>query len=138
MKAEGDDVRLREAGRSSDEASDDEDFGKLVGRRISMNQDNKTGQDFESHLAHGPGEGVLREIQNMFNEYRESENKEQAREELSEICDKHAIPRHQFVGYFLSNSLSEKPEDFRHLMNLVFEYFYLDQKLVDARQMKDR
>lgn len=62
LKADGDDVRLREAGRSSDEDSEDEDFGKLVGRRISMNQDNKTGQDFESHLAHGPGEGVLREI----------------------------------------------------------------------------
>lgn len=101
--------------------SEDEDAGKLIERRISMNKDNKTGQNFECHLQDGrPSAGVLREIQNMFEEYRESEDKDHAKSEFIELCDKYAISRHQFMGYFMNNSLSEKPENFRHLMDLIF------------------
>ena len=62
----------------------------------------------------------------MFEEFRESDDKEHAKEEMIDICDKYKLSRHQFLGYFLNNSLSEKPEDFKHLCNLVFEYLYLD------------
>lgn len=49
----------------------------------------------------------------MFNEYKESENKVHAKEELVEICDKYEIDKSQFLGYFLNNALAEKPDDFR-------------------------
>ena len=39
------------------------------------------------------------------------------------------------MGYFLNNALSEKPEDFNRYKNLCFEYFFLDQKLLDGQEM---
>jgi len=49
----------------------------------------------------------------MFMEYKESEDKVHAKEELIEICERNSIQKFQFIGYFLNNSLSEKPADFR-------------------------
>jgi len=60
-----------------------------------------------------PEPGIRREILNMFNEYKESENKEHAHGELLTICKQYGIECYQFLGYFLNNSLAEKPEDFR-------------------------
>jgi hypothetical protein len=48
----------------------------------------------------------------MFLEYREFEDKEHAKEELIEICERNDIQKFQFIGYFLNNSLSEKPNCF--------------------------
>ena len=39
------------------------------------------------------------------------------------------------MGYFLNNALSEKPEDFNRYLNLCFEYFFLDLKLLDGEEM---
>lgn len=123
---------------SASDHSSDVDAKKMDRRRISFNKRNTTGQNFESHLKQGrPAPSVLREIQNLFQEYRESEDREHAKEEMIDICDKHKIQRHQFLGYFLNNALSEKPEDFRHLLRLVLEYFYVDQKLLDNNEMKN-
>jgi hypothetical protein len=49
----------------------------------------------------------------MFNEYKEMEDKPHAISEMKDICEEHEIEKFQFVGYFLSNSLAEKPDDFR-------------------------
>ena len=71
----------------------------------------------------------------MFNEYKEFEDKNHAREELVAICKQYDITTYSFLGYFLNNSLAEKPDDFRQYLNLVFEYFFEDQKLCDSAQM---
>ena len=71
----------------------------------------------------------------MFNEYKEFEDRNHSREELVGICKQYEIKVHQFLGYFLNNSLAEKPDDFRQYMTLVFKYFFEDQKLLDAKQM---
>ena len=60
-----------------------------------------------------PSAGVRREILNMFNEYKEFENKVHAKGELVEICQKYEIDQSQFLGYFWNNALAEKPNDFR-------------------------
>jgi len=60
----------------------------------------------------------------MFNEYKELEQKEHAKSELLAICTQYSIERFQFVGYFLSNALAEKPSDFRQYLGLVLEYFF--------------
>ena len=56
----------------------------------------------------------------MFNEYKESNDKSHAKQELLSICNQYSIERFMFVGYFLNNSLAEKPDDFRKYLNLVF------------------
>jgi hypothetical protein len=116
-----------------DEVSEDEDVKGFVERRLSMNQFNMAGMNFQKYQESKPSQGVRREILNMFNEYKEFEDKNHAREELVGICKQYEIKVHQFLGYFLNNSLAEKPDDFRQYMTLVFEYFFEDQKLLDAK-----
>lgn len=125
------------AAEGASEESADDDAKKMDRRRISFNKRNSTGQNFEAHLKQGrPEPSVLREIQNLFQEYRESEDRGHAQQELIDICDKNSISRHQFIGYFLNNALSEKPEDFRHLQDLVLDYFYVEQQLLNTDEMK--
>lgn len=42
------------------------------------------------------------------------------------------------MGYFLSNSLAEKPNDFRQYAGLVFDVFFEEAKLLDKDQMVER
>lgn len=95
-----------------------------------MNKINQTGMNFQSYMDTKPEPGVRREILNMFNEYKESGNKQHARDELTAICAQYGIKEFQFIGYFLNYSLAEKPEDFRRYLNLVFEYFFTEEKLL--------
>ena len=95
------------------------------------------GLNLQKYTEKKPSAGVRREILNMFNEYKESENKVHAKEELVEICEKYEIDQSQFLGYFLNNALAEKPDDFRQYLNLTYEYFYEDQKLLDEKKMLD-
>jgi len=39
------------------------------------------------------------------------------------------------VGYFINNALSEKPEDFNTYLNLCFEYYFKDLKLLNELEM---
>jgi len=73
----------------------------------------------------------------MFNEYKESDDKEHARDELISICNQYEIEKYQFIGYYLNNSLAEKPQDFRKYLNLVYEYFFEDQKIIELDKLKE-
>jgi hypothetical protein len=76
----------KKAFNEDDSHEDDDDADKMISRRISMNKDNKIGTDFESHLIEGqPKQAVKNEIENMFNEYRESEDKQHAKEEVEKF-----------------------------------------------------
>lgn len=35
----------------------------------------------------------------------------------------------------MNNSLSEKPQDFRQLLDMVFEYFFKEENLIDNNQL---
>lgn len=111
-------------GAGDSEEDEDEDATKIVGRRLSLNQFNEVGMNFQKYQDIKPAAGVRREILNMFNEYKELEQKEHAKSELLAICTQYSIERFQFVGYFLSNALAEKPSDFRQYLGLVLEYFF--------------
>jgi hypothetical protein len=74
----------------------------------------------------------------MFNEYKQLEDKEHAKDELVSISEQYSIDKYFFVGYFLSNALTEKPDDFRKYIGLVFEFFYTEAKLLKKEQMLER
>lgn len=112
LKAEDPKKYNKLMGHNSDDDEDD-DVNEVLGRRMSMNKFNRVGMNFQRYLENKPEPAVRREILNMFNEYKESENKEHARDELQTICNQYGIKHYQFVGYFLNNSLAEKPDDFR-------------------------
>lgn len=124
-------------GHTSD-GEEDDDVSNAVERRQSMNQFNQTGLNFQKYQDHKPSAGVRREILNMFNEYKELEDKKHAMEEFESICSQYEIQKFQFIGYFLSNSLAEKPQDFRQYIGLVFDCFYIEFKLLDTEQLRER
>ena len=126
LKAENSKQYNKFLGHNSDDEEDDDDVNNAIGRRMSMNQNNQVGMNFQRYMEQKPEPGVRREILNMFNEYKESENRDHAREELLTICEQYGIKSYQFIGYYLNNSLAEKPDDFRRYMDLVFQYFFTD------------
>lgn len=127
LKAEDNDAYNKFLGHTGlTDDDEDEDVSNFVERRMSLNQFNETGMNFHRYQEMKPTAGVRREILNIFNEYKESDNKDHAKSELLDICKQYEIERYTFVGYFLSNSLAEKPEDFKQYLNLVYEYFYED------------
>ena len=136
LKADDEDGYNKMIGHTG-QTDEDEDVTDFVGRRNSSNQFNVMGLNLQKYTDKKPSAGVRREILNMFNEYKEFENKVHAKEELVEICKKYDIDQSQFLGYFLNNALAEKPDDFRQYLNLTYEYFYEDQKLLDEKKMLD-
>ena len=137
LKADGPETYKKYVGHDS-ESEEDEDITTIVQRRQSMNMVNEVGMNFHKYQEAKPAAGVRREILNMFNEYKDSENKEHARDELISICEQYNIQKYIFVGYFINNSLAEKPDDFRQYTNLVYEYFFKDQKLIDGKELLER
>ena len=103
-----------------------------------MNQFNETGMNFQKYQEIKPSAGVRREILNMFNEYKELEDKQHAKDELLSITEEYGIEKFQFVGYFLSNSLTEKPQDFRKYIGLVFSFFYKEAEIINKKEMFER
>lgn len=100
-----------------------------------MNEINEVGYNFHTHQENKPAKNVTYEISNMFLEYKESEDKVHAKEEFIEICERNSLHKFQFIGYFFNNSLSEKPNDFEELINMIFGYFYKEEKLIDNKQL---
>ena len=60
---------------SEESVSDDEDAIKLVDRKISMNQENVVGLDFERYNKIKPSQVIKLKIQNLFMEFKESRDK---------------------------------------------------------------
>lgn len=116
-------------------SEEDEEAVKFIKHRKSMNEFNEVGHNFQKYQENKPAKGVTLEISNMFMEYKEFEDKVHAKEELIEICERNSIHKFQFIGYFLNNSLSEKPNDFRNLIDMVFDYFLDEEKLIDSNQL---
>jgi len=125
-------------GAPNSDDEEDEDVSNVVERRQSMNTYNEAGMNFQKYQDIKPAAGVRREILNMFNEYKEMEDKQHAEEELIAICKQYDLQRFQFVGYFLSNSLAEKPNDFRQYVELVFNCFHIEKQLLNKEEMKER
>ena len=136
LKADDDHEYNKYIGAGNSDEEEDEDIAGVVERRKSQNNFNLAGINFQKYHDEKPfSDGVRREILNMFNEYKELEDKNHAKEELLAICNQYKIERYQFVGYFLSNALAEKPNDFRKYISLVFEIFHVEEKLLDKQQM---
>ena len=86
LKADDSEQYKKYLGHESD-SEEDEEARNCINRRMSMNKFNDIGLDLHIYQETKPSAGVRREILNMFNEYKESENKEHARDELIAICD---------------------------------------------------
>ena len=86
LKADDGEDYKKFVGEGDSITDEDEDASKIVDRRISMNKFNEVGMNFQKYHDIKPDAGVRREILNMFNEYKQMEQKLHAKEELIHIC----------------------------------------------------
>ena len=60
---------------------------------MSVNKFNDVGRNFQKYQDDKPAAGGRREILNMFNEFKESSDREHAKEELIQICMQYNIEK---------------------------------------------
>ena len=85
LKADDSEVFNEAFGHKHKSSSDeDEDASRFVERRKSMNEFNEVGRNFQKYQDNKPAKGVTNEILNMFNEYKDSNDREHAKDEFIE------------------------------------------------------
>jgi len=112
------------AGGSDDEESNEE-YRKILSRRVSMNEENVTGTNFEKYNGEAkPSQEIRRKIANYLNEYREHSDEKFAKEIFLEICAETSIARFTFVGYILSNGFSLDSAGWTTTLDLIVNILY--------------
>ena len=123
--------------RAYDEHSEDEDATKLVDRKISLNQTNVVGLNFEKYNDLKPTPEIKRKITNLCMEYHELKDKKHAADEFIEIITSTGLQKFVFVGYLLNNALNMDPAGWQEISDLVINHFYVEQKLFEDKDLID-
>ena len=121
--------------KAQDSRSEDEDANKIVDRKISINQSNVTGLDFEKYNDLKPTPEIKRKITNLCLEFRESGDKEHASAEFIEICEQTGLKRFVFLGYLLNNALSMDQNGWDETISLVIDTFFKAQNLFAGKDI---
>lgn len=78
----------------------------MIDRKISINQDNVLGLDFENYNKLKPSQEIKLKISNLFMEFKENCDKEHAMEEFLAICEETSTKKYIFAGHILNNAFS--------------------------------
>ena len=137
LKAVDDDHAFDDGDRRSDEDdSEDEDFRRIMSRKVSMNEQNVIGMNFEKYNREGkPSGDIRRKIGNFVIEYQETQDKEHAKNSLLEMCQESDVPRFTFVGYILNNTFSLDQSGWDNFMNLIIDDFYSTEKVLTSEDL---
>ena len=109
---------------NEESVSEDEDAMRLVDRKISMNQENVVGLDFERYNKTKPSPEIKLKISNLFLEFKESLDKEHAMEEFLGICDETETSRFMVAGHILNYAFSQDESNWNHLSSFVIQYLH--------------
>lgn len=91
----------------ADDDSEDEDYRRIMTRRVSMNEQNVIGTNFEKYNREAkPTSEIRRKIGNFVMEYNDTHDSANAKQTFLEICEKSSIPHFTFVGYILNHAFS--------------------------------
>ncbi len=89
---------------------DDEDeksIIKIMSRRVSMNEQNNIGINFEKYNREAKTSAdVRRKIANLVLEYNESKDRNHAKNSFLELCEETQVQRFVFLGFILHYSFS--------------------------------
>lgn len=144
-----------ESRNSDDEEDDDEDVRKIVERKVSMNEQNVIGMNFEKYNNNKPSTEIRRKIMNYLQEYREgllssketdqnsmetstaviTKSKSLAHEHFVEICKETGIQKFVFVGYIINNAYSFDQKGWQDMFELVFDELYSQLKLLQLDEL---
>lgn len=97
-----------------------------MSRKVSMNEQNVIGMDFEKYNRDAkPTDDIRRKITNFFMEYQETKDRAHAKDSFLELCQVEAdTPRYFFVGYILNHAFSLDQEGYKDFLNLILEHLY--------------
>lgn len=102
---------------------------KIVDRKISLNQINVTGLNFEKYQELKPSNEIKRKITNLCQEFMNLHDEKHAAEEFQDIIKETGLKPFMFVGYLLNNALSMDPIGWNEISNLVVDHFMKVEKL---------
>lgn len=102
--SQSDPVSARKKTNSSEE---DEAVAKIMSRKVSMNESNVVGMNFQKYNLLKPNFEVRRKIANFVSEYLEHGNPELARDTMAEILQETGVQKFQFIGYALHYAFSQ-------------------------------
>ena len=118
--------------------SDDEDAIKLVDRKISMNQENVVGLDFERYNKIKPSPEIKLKISNLFLEFKESRDKEHAMGEFLGICEQTETSKFMVAGHILNNAFSQDENNWNHISSFVIEHLHEEKRLLSGQDLVER
>ena len=124
-------------GSQVDEAEVDKEYRKILSRKVSMNEQNVVGMDFEKYNRDAkPTDDIRRKIANFAIEFQELKDRTHAKQAFLEICKEESdTPRHYFVGYILNNAFSLDHAGWQEFQNLILEHLFEQEKLLSAKDL---
>ena len=72
--------------KTKDSDEDDEDVKKIMDRKVSMNEQNCIGMNFQKYNDKKPSQEIRRKIANYFQEYKQTYDRTHAKESFIDIC----------------------------------------------------
>ena len=97
---------VSEENKAEESLSEDEEFNRLVDRRMSVNIDNVIEVDFERYNQHKPSQQMKLKIRNLAMEYLQGLDQEHASEEFTDICQKHDTKPFIVIGLIIKYAFS--------------------------------
>jgi len=117
-------------GNDSVNDDDDEDYKRIMNRKVSMNEQNVIGTNFEKYNREGKPSGeIRRKIGNFVMEYKETKDKAHAMDSFLEMCSIEGVAAFNIIGYILHNSFSFDQAGWAEFLELIFDYLYVQEKL---------
>ena len=121
---------------SDDDAEIDENVRKIMSRRVSMNEQNVVGMNFEKYNREAkPSAEIVRKITNFAMEFQETKDKSHAKSSFLELCKETQTPRDTFVGYILNNAFSLDTTGWREFLELIVDHLYKTEKLLTEKDL---
>ena len=114
----------------------DEDLRKILGRRVSMNEQNVVGIHFEKYNREAkPSSEVRRKIANFVLEYKETKDRAYAKTAFVDLCQELNTPHFNFVGYILYSAFSQDSAGWKDLFSLIIDHLYLTETLLTEEDL---
>ncbi|CDW76846.1 eukaryotic translation initiation factor 4 gamma [Stylonychia lemnae] len=117
------------------DSEDDESVRKIMDRKVSMNEQNVIGLNFEKYTNQKPSQDIRRKIANYFAEYKESQDRVHAKISFQDICKETNIQPFIFVGYILHNAFSQDQQGWDQVFSLVIDYLFKQESMLSDREI---
>ena len=115
---------------------DDEDYKRIMNRKVSMNEQNVIGTNFEKYNREAKPSGeIRRKIGNFVMEYRETKDKAHAQESFLEMCSTEGVPAFNIIGYILHNAFSFDQAGWKEFLDLIIDYLFGQEKLFSQEDL---